>query len=392
MNNNTDHFKMNYLRKIYWTLRNKVTNKLFHRVRLPAMGKNKGEILFAYITEPFTVLPWRSFSNIHTMYWECFEIARLFSEKGYAVDIIDSKKTKNIQKKNYLVFIDTENNIEKFEKSLPINCKKVFHILISHWSAYNKSEQDRLDYLEKRKGVKLKARRKVAPSQSAELADYLEGFGNKAIFQTFEQFGKKPYFIPISAVLLFDFPKNKHFEDARKHFIWFGGGGAVLKGLDLAIEAFTKIPDLHLHICGPIFGEEDFVNLYKKELTKTPNIHVYGRIDVASEQFKELINKCGAVIYPSNAEGSSGAIVQAMHAGLVPIITHETGIQETANYIPLVNPSPESVAETAISFSKLPPEEIRKKSLAMWKYARDNYTREKFSETYSKFIDDILKL
>lgn len=392
MNNNTKHFKINFLRKLYWALRNKVTNKLFHGVRLPAIGKNKGEILFAYITEPLTLLPWKSFSNIHTMYWECFEIARLFSEKGYAVDIIDSKKTKNIPKKNYLVFIDTENNIEKFEKYLPKNCKKVFHILISHWSAYNKSEQDRLDYLEKRKGVKLINRRRVSPSKSAELADYLEGFGNKAIFHTFEQVGKKPYFIPISTVLLFDFPKNKDFGEARKHFIWFGGGGAVLKGLDLAIEAFMKTPNLHLHICGPIFGEKDFINLYKKELTETPNIHVYGRIDVASDQFRELINKCGAVIYPSNAEGSSGAIVQAMHAGLVPIITHETGIQENANYIPLVNPSPESVAETVINFSKLSPEEIEKKSIATWKYARDNYTREKFSQTYSRFIKDVLKL
>lgn len=392
MNNNTNHFRMNYLRKIYWAFRNKITNKLFHKVRLPAIGKKKGEILFAYITEPFTVLPWQSFSNIHTMYWECFEIARLFSEKGYAVDIIDSKKTKVISKKNYLAFIDTENNIEKFEKYLPKSCKKVFHILISHWSAYNKSEQDRLDYLERRKGVKLINRRKVSPSKSAELADYLEGFGNKAIFHTFEQFGEKPYFIPISTVLLFDFPKNKDFGEARKHFIWFGGGGAVLKGLDLAIEAFVKTPDLHLHICGPIFGEEDFVNLYKKELTKTPNIHVYGRIDVASDQFRELINKCGAVIYPSNAEGSSGAIVQAMHAGLVPIITHETGIQENANYIPLVDPSPESVAEAAINFSRLPLEEIKKKSLATWQYARNNYTRENFSATYGKFIKNVLNL
>ena len=255
------------------------------------------------------------------MYWECFEIARLFSKKGYAVDIVDAKKTKTIPGKNYKVFIDTENNIERFGRSLPKGCIKVFHILISHWSAYNKSEQDRLDYLEKRRGVRLKARRKVAPSKSAELADYLEGFGNRTIFKTFEQFGKKTYFIPISAVLLFDFPKDKNFIEARKHFIWFGGGGAVLKGLDLAIEAFVKTPDLHLHICGPIFGEEDFINLYKKELTKTPNIHAYGRIDVASDQFRELINKCGAVIYPSNAEGSSGAIVQAMHAGLIPIST-----------------------------------------------------------------------
>jgi glycosyltransferase involved in cell wall biosynthesis len=380
------------IKDIYWAYRNKATNRLFGLAHMPAQGKKKGDVLLSYIVEPFTRTPQEGFSNYHTMYWECYEIARLFSKRGYAVDIKEAKDHSFVPKKRYAVCIDAEDDLERLAGHLPHDCKKVHHILISHWEAYNDAEEKRLAYLKERRGMTLLPRRKMAPSNNARAADFLEGFGNKAIFKTFEKFGKPIFFIPISAVLAFPSPENKDFASARKHFIWFGGGGAVLKGLDLALEAFAQTSDLHLHVCGPIYGEKDFTDEYKKELEETENIHVYGRIDVAGPQFKELTKKCGAIIYPSGGEGSSGAVVQAMHAGLVPIITHETGIQEDSGYIPLIDPTPKSVAKAAQDFSQTEPVKIRKKALAIWAYARERYTREAFSKSYAKFIDEKLKI
>ncbi len=383
---------MNKFIKAYWAYRNKITNKLWGVVHMPAQEKKKGVVLLSYITEPFVLSLGESFSNIHTMYWECYEIARLFSERGYAVDIIKSSDTIFIPKKNYVACIDAEKNLSRLSKLLPKDCKKVFHILISYWEAYNEAENRRLDELEQRRGVRLLPRRKMAPSLDAEVADYLEGFGNKAIFGTFARFNKPIFFIPISTVLKFDFPENKDFEKARKNFLWMGGGGSVLKGLDLTLEAFSMMPDLHLHVCGPIYSEKDFTDEYKKELEETPNIHVYGRLDVASSQFSKIFDTCGAVVYPSAGEGSSGAIVQAMHAGLVPIISHETGIQEDSGYIPLENPTPTSIIQAVRSFSNMPVQNIKEKSRSIWKYAQARYTREEFSKAYATFIDTILKL
>jgi len=376
----------------FWAYRNKITNKLFGIVHMPASGKKKGDVLISYITEPFTFAPWEGFPNYHTMYWECFEIAKLFSDKGYAVDIVNVKNEKFIPKKPYLACIDAENGLERLYRYLPKECRKVFHILISYWKDYNEAEEKRIKNIEKRRGVKLLPRRKMKPSKNAEFADYLEGFGNKTIFKTFEQFKKPIFFIPISSVIEFNFPGNKNFDSARKHFLWMGGGGLALKGLDLVLEAFSKMPDLNLHICGPIHGEEDFVEEYKKELYGTPNIKVYGRLDIGGKEFREVINKCGAVIYPSGGEGSSGAIVQAMHAGLIPIITHETGIQEDSGYIPLINPTPESITKTSRVFSEMPEESVREFSKKIWEYARSHYTRKTFSQAYKRFIEEILKL
>ncbi|MEK7180181.1 MAG: glycosyltransferase family 4 protein [Patescibacteria group bacterium] len=383
---------MNKLRDIYSAYKNKITNKLWGIVHMKAEGRKKGDILISYITEPFTLAPWESFSNFHTNTWECYEIARLFSEKGYSVDIINASNHTFIPKKPYVVCFDSDNNLERFLPHLPKECKTVFPILISHWKAYNDAEESRLDALEQRRGVRLLPRRKMLPSRNAELTDYLEGFGNKTIFNTFKQFNKPIFFIPISVVVQFDFPKDKDFEKARKHFLWVGGGGAVLKGLDIALEAFSLTPDLHLHVCGPIYAEKDFVEEYKKELEETANIHVYGRIDVGGEQFASILNTCAAVVYPSFGEGSSGAVVQAMHAGLIPIITHETGIQETAGYIPLENPTPESIMQKVQEFSNMPEEKVREFSKKIWKYAREHYTRESFSTAYKHFIEEILKL
>jgi glycosyltransferase involved in cell wall biosynthesis len=152
------------------------------------------------------------------------------------------------------------------------------------------------------------------------------------------------------------------------------------------------LPSLHLHVCGPIYGEKDFTDEYKKELEETPNVHVYGRLDVGGEKFAEILEKCASVIYPSGGDGTAGAIIQAMHAGLVPIITPETGIQENAGYISIENPTTESVRQAVLNFAIMQPNVIKSKSRSIWQYARSFYTKENFLKSYAKFIDEILKL
>lgn len=383
---------MNKLQEYYWAYRNKISDKLFGMAKMPAKGGKKGRILMSYIIEPFKAIPSKGFSTFHTMYWECYEIARLFSERGYEVDIVNPKKISFVPKKKYAVCFDSGDKFERWSKFLPADCKKIYPILMSNWKEYNEAENIRLENLRKRRGVSLLPRRRLNPTRNPDLADYLVGFGNKTVFASFAQFAKPIVFIPISAVIQYDFPENKNWGKAKKNFLWIGGGGAVLKGLDVVLEAFSKTPDLDLHVCGPISAEKDFMTEYDKELNKTPNIHVYGRIDVAGQKFREIISACGAVVYPSGGDGTSGAIVQAMHAGLIPLISHETGVQENAGYIPITDPTPEAVVEVVRDFSNLSDTKACELSKNIWLYARRVYTREEFSKAYAKFMDDILKI
>ncbi len=60
--------------------------------------------------------------------------------------------------------------------------------------------------------------------------------------------------------------------------------------------------------------------------------------------------------------------------------------------VPLINPTPDSIASEVTKFSKQDPFSIQIKSREIWDYTRSHYTREKFSETYNNFIINILKL
>jgi glycosyltransferase involved in cell wall biosynthesis len=380
----------NTLRKVYWAYRNKISNKLWGVVHMPATGKIKGNILLSYITEPFTKTHEEQFSTFHTNYWECYEMARLFSERGYAVDIINWNNHTFTPRKYYRVCIDIQSNLELLH--LPNDCRKVMHIVGSYSDFQNKIELKRLEVVRERRGIILSPHRQVAEAKDPGAADYLEGFGNKAVHATYARFSKPIVPIPISAVKLFDFPEHKDFRAARANFLWFGGGGAVLKGLDLVLEAFVQNPGLTLHVCGPVAAEKDFSVAYKKELYETANIHYHGRINVDSDLFKKVADACGALIYPAFSEGTSGSVVQAMHAGVAPILTPQAGIYEDADCIVIEEPTVDSISEAIRSFAALSSEEVYKKAHAAWAYARAHYTRESFSNAYANFIDDVLKL
>ncbi|MEK7621567.1 MAG: glycosyltransferase [Patescibacteria group bacterium] len=390
---------MNFLTKITSAYYNKITNKLFGVIHLPATGKKKGEILLSYLTEPFTCTPRECFSDPHTNKWECAEIARLFARRGYAVNIINFNNIKFIPQKKYVVCVDIAQNLERLTKYLPRDCKKVMHITSAYSEFQNAAETRRLDELKGRKNISLKSRRTEIVSNNPKYADFLGGLGNKTIHATYAQFKKQIYPIPISVAQEFDFPEDKDFARARKHFLWFGGGGAILKGLDLVIETFAELPDLQLHIIGPAAFEKEFEKEYARELTLT-NIHRYPRprintnriMTVGDTSFLEITSKCAALIYPSASEGTSGAVVQAMHAGIIPFITKETGIAEDAPVVICDSPTVESIRDFAKQIATMNPTILYKQAHKVWNYARTHHTQKTFSEAYAHFIDNILCL
>lgn len=378
---------------------NKFSNKFWGVVRIPAVGIKKGNILLSYITGPFTLAPWEHFTDPHTNYWECAEITRLFAIRGYAVDIINANNTSFIPHKPYVACIDVKQNLERFHDMLPQNCKKVMHITSAFNEFQNLAERRRLEELYRRRNISLKPHRTEVASNNPLYADFLEGFGNKTVHATYAQFAKHIHPIPISTAREFDFPEQKDFFAARKHFLWFGGGGAILKGLDLVIEAFATMPNLSLHIIGPSAYEEDFARAYERELAlpgikryPRPKLFLNGEMYSGKTSFLEIANRCAAIIYSSASEGTSGAVVQAMHAGLIPIVTRETGLSEDAPAIICDTPTVESIKNLAIEIAETDPISLRENARKAWSYVRAHHTQKTFSEEYARFIDDILHL
>ena len=374
----------------------KILNKLAHRVTLKSSKPKKGFVLLSYQIAPFIQLPWEKITDPHASYWECVEMVRLLNDLGYDVDIIDWWNSSYIPKKRYSICIDVQQNLERLSKYLNKDCIKIMHIVGASSKFQNIAEQNRPRNLKIRKQVMLKARRQVRINQNEKFADLLEGFGNKTTFQTYSYSNKHIYPIHESVTTTFEYPVDKNFDTAKFNFLWFGGGGAVHKGLDLVIEAISMMPEATLHIIGPIKIENDFMELYKKELEQKniilyqrPKLNSSNNLMVGDKLFIDIANKCSCIIYPSCSEGTSGAVIQAMHAGLIPVITPETGIKEEAPSIIISNPTTESIRSTIQSIMKKDSNELKLISTEVWKFARKFYTRQEFTRTYSEFLKSI---
>ena len=378
--------------------RNKITNKVFGVVSIPTTGKRKGYALLSYMTGPFTLTPGEHFTDPHIGYWESALRARLLSERGYAVDIINGSDKTFIPKKPYKVVIDIRQNLERLSPYLPKDCIKIMHITSAPGTFQNAEEQKRLANLKERRGVAIAPTRYEIVSGNEQFADYLEGFGNKTVHATYKV--NKPITpIPYACTETFPFPEGKDFAETRKEFLWFGGGGAVLKGLDLLIEAFAPLTHLGLTIIGPAAFEKEFEGVYEKELA-LPHIKRYQRpqINKNGESFVEgvplidMFNRCATTIFPSASEGAGGSVVQTMQAGVIPAVTRNTGIWEDAPAIIIEDPTVKSIQIIAEHISQAPPEELRAHARKVWQYAQTHNTRGHYIRAYESFLDTIVKL
>lgn len=367
---------------------------IFRKIRLILNGRiwtikpktpEKGRVLLSYTTLPF-VSP-NSLGG-HSNRWECKRIAEIWSERGYSVDIVDFSNSSFKPRRRYNFCIDVENALERLAPHLGNDCMKIFHITSAHWKFQNEAELRRLANLEKRCGIKLKPTRQVPLSRNIEVCDMATILGNEFTIGTYAFADKKIIRIPISTTHTFPSPENKDFEKARKSFIWLGGSGMAHKGLDLVLEAFAQMPDFQLTVFGK--KDEDFAKAYHKELFETPNIKFEGMVELGDPIFAEAIGQSIGMVFPSCSEGSSGGVIVTMHAGLIPLISYESGVDIKGFGTILKENTIDEIKKEAVHLSSLSIETLKARSVAAWKYARENHTREMFSKTYENFVDSVI--
>lgn len=354
-------------------------------------GPSKGTVVLSYLKWPFTEGDNVGKARGHTNAFEVVAIARTYQKLGYTVEIIDHSNNSYTPPANCSVAIDLHGALERWRDLLPSNCFKILHATGAYWHVANEAERARLNAIEDRKGKILLPRRQVEPSSSALIADHITVLGNEYTQGTFS-FAKKPITrIPISSAYAFIYPEQRNFSLAKKNFLWVGSFGMVHKGLDLVLEAFAKMPDLSLTVCGRPEKEEDFFKLYQKELQCTSNIHFQGWIDMSSPRFQEIAATHASIIYPSCSEGGGGSVIHAMHAGLVPLCTSEASVDLNDFGLLIPNGTVEAVMNTAQKFASLSDYEVGERAAASYEYARKHHTQSIFEKNYYAFAANLLK-
>jgi len=376
-------------------IRNYICDKLSLRSRsvvLEPIKKTRGSVLLSYIDSPFKHGTNLQRHRGHTNAYECVEIANSYLELGYSVEIIDYNNKNYIPSKDTEVAIDIHSNLERWAPLLPKDCIKVLHATGAHWLTGNAAEFTRLRGVYERRGVSLKPYRQMEPSKAIETCDLASIIGNVWTMGTFS-YAKKPlHRVRLSSAYLYDWDRSRNFESSRRSFVWLGSYGMVLKGLDLVLEAFAKMPDYFLTICGRPEKEPDFYNEYKKELLELPNIKHVGWMDLHSQEFNEIRRTHAGVIYPSSYEGCAGSVVHCVHAGLVPILTEETGFDLGHFGNRVEGGTVDAVCKAVREFATTVPSTIEQKARAAWEFARNEHTQERFSREYRHLAKKISEM
>ncbi len=359
-------------------------------VSLKPRTTSRGDVLLSYILDPFRLPPGQSIPNTHSNYWESVLMARTFLDLGYSVDAIHWTNQEFQPKKDYTVLIDGRWNMQRLAPLLSWDCQKIQHIDVCHILFQNAAEASRLLALQRRRGVTLSPRRFEMPNLAIEFADCATVLGNQFTLDTFRYANKPLYPVPIIPCGCYAWPEGKDFDSCRNRFLWFGSGGVVRKGLDLVLEAFAEMPDYHLTVCGPVHADEDFEQAYHEELYDTPNIETIGWIDIDGPKFRDICMNSVAMIYPSCAEGQCGGVITCMHAGLIPVISYESGVDVYDFGMILPDCSIQEIENAIQRISSLSGKHLEQMARGAWEYARANHTKEKFAQAYREAIEHIL--
>jgi len=350
----------------------------------------KGCVAISYLTWPFRDGVNSPKMRGHTNAFEVSAMAESFLELGYRVEICDYDNDHYKLPADCVVAIDIHGNLERWHRKSKSPCHLILHASGTHWLQLNNAELGRLESLRDRKGMALKPRRQAAVSNSVEYAKEIVVLGNEFTIKSWE-FARRPISrIPISSAYEFPWPKTRDFSNAKKRFLWVGSYGMVHKGLDLALDAFSGMPELELTVCGRPEKEDDFFQLYKKELTETPNIHFRGWMDMGSRAFSEITATHATVIYPSCAEGGAGSVIHCMHAGMIPACTYEASV-DLGNFGEVVEDGTvEAVQAACRKIASLPDNEVESMARASYEHARTIHTRERFRENYRNYAASVI--
>ncbi len=359
-------------------------------VHLRAQGRARGAVLFSYIIGGFFLGPDKQIPHQHTNIWQSQRMAQTFAELGYDVDVIHWTNNQFRPEKDYAFFVDVRHNMERLSPLLNHTCVKIMHLDTAHILFHNAAEATRLLALQQRRNITLKPQRFEMPNLGIEYADYATATGNDFVTGTFQYAKKMIFKVPSPCAVSFG-KLTRSWDFCRRRFLWFSSSGLVHKGLDLALEAFCEIPNCQLTICAPIDEDKEFVRAYRRELYETSNIKTIGWIDIKSREFHDIASSCIAMIHLSCSEGGAPSIKTCMHAGLIPIVSRESGVDVNDFGFCLMDCSIESVKSIVSKVSKLPDEELDRRTSRARDFASRNYTRENFSIKYKNVITEIIK-
>lgn len=356
----------------------------YNNVAKSTFSKN---CLLKYTTEPF--FPMSSPAYHHHQFWQVPEMVKILNEFGYNVDAMNGEdKTTKLTKQYDLLIDHCPQNHSVYCNSLKQKCHKVFYSTDACPSWHNSQHELRIKAVNARKHARLQMKASLLPLQhEPDQFDALFLAGNPFTFSTFAGYTfKQVSYIKNSACF---FPDCDVSRKSPSSFLFFATYPQVLKGLDLLLEVFAKLPNAALVICSQFQSEKDFCAIYNKELYQCPNILPVGFVDIKSQLFRKVLQVCSYAILPSCSEGISGSILTAMSAGLIPIVSRECGISDNDAII-LEDCTIDCLRRTIQLYAQKPLDWVQRQARITQHIARNNYSIDQFATSFRSALHTLL--
>jgi len=326
-----------------------------------------------------------------TQPFEILKIINTFSHFGYAIDFIDCLDTRaleTIKDKRYDLIFGFGETFYQLTNLHP-SAISILYMTENHPEFSYRQEKKRLDYYYERYGRKLKITRSGKYYKVYHLQKVYSNVITMGETQLLLNQYNNPYAIFPTGLINPDYIfRSKDHLKSRKHFLWMGSSGAVHKGLDLLLDVFNHRDDIVLHICGLMEKERKNLFMPRKE-----NIFEYGHIDVKSDLFLQLVEKCSFIILPSCSEACSTAITTGMLHGLIPVVMKDAGFTRLENNAIYLEDFKISYLEEKLNeLSNSESGKLNILSRQIFDFARNNFTIQVFENNFKKVISDILNV
>jgi glycosyltransferase involved in cell wall biosynthesis len=285
--------------------------------------------LLVYLVKAFQLREDDPLFFFHQNLRRCRRIAALLDELGYVVDVAEGGDPRFRIDRPYDLVISDRVDLGGQQARLPPEARKIYLGTTDHHATHNRRLRRRHQALARRRGQEVRLRRLYSEhTPFVDSADAIVALGTEATAGSWRESFRGPihFFNNHAFAEIGPPPGGRDYDVARRHFLFLASRSQMQKGLDLLLDVFPRHPDLHLHVCSAFEKEEDFCALYHQELLETPNVHPHGWLNLLGPEFRSLAERCAYLIHPSCTEGQAGAVVHGMAAGLIPLVTSETGI------------------------------------------------------------------
>jgi hypothetical protein len=346
------------------------------------------KVLVSYLTRGFVIRP--EDNSGRTIIPELFKIVRVFTELGFAIDLVncnDIKSIKLISDTKYDVLFGFGEVFFRMSEFQP-NALTTLYMTEQHPEISYKEEQKRLDYFYERHNKRVPIVRSGQFYKIEHLKKKYNSIITLSELEPLKQIYSNPYPIFPTGIVNSKFTfLNKDHSFSRTNFLWLGSSAVIHKGLDLLIDVFSKRDDVSLHICGLNAKARKLLNIPKK-----PNIYDYGHIDIQSETFLELVDKCTYSILPSCAEGCATSITTCMLHGLIPVVNKDAGFNRLSdNALFLEDFKIEYLDNIINELSNYDDERLSNLRERIFLFARSSFILSTFEANFRTIISDIIK-